>query len=250
MTAPRQAQERLQVLVTGSAGRVGHCLIEGFGGRYQLRGFDRQKCECQAAVPTTEADLCDLDALHGAMEGVDVVVHLAATKNEAPFVEELMPNNVIWLHNTFEAARQSGVRRIVFASSVQTVAAYPPGQAIRIADPPRPSTAYGATKVLGEALGRFYHDKHGMEFVAIRIGWFLFYDDARLRRAGAGRNLWLSPRDAVRLFGCAIEKPNVSHALVFGTSITAFERLSRAEARDLLGYHAQDDVNLIPLEAP
>ncbi len=94
-------------------------------------------------------------------------------------------------------------------------------------DPPRPSSLYGATKVFGEVLGRYYHDRWGIEFVGIRIGWFQPYDSPLLRKEPGARNIWLSPGDAVRLFGRAIEKENVGYALVFGTSITQFERLSR-----------------------
>lgn len=254
---PEFQNSRLKVLLTGARGRIGQCLIEGFGERYDLRGFDRQACQCEgrqcqscadANVPAMIGDLTDFEMLREAMRGVDVVVHLAATKNEAPFVEDLVPNNIIGTYNTFEAARQSGVRRIVFASTVQTVAGYPKGQTIRIADPPRPSTLYGATKVVGESLGRWFHDTHKLEFVAIRIGWFLPYDSPMLRCNPGGRNIWLSPRDAVRLFGCAIEKPDVGYALVFGTSITQFERLSRIEARELLGYQPCDDVAEIEIE--
>ncbi len=232
---------RLKVLVTGAAGHVGCYLLDGFQGRYDLRAFDRAPMEGPWASLT--GDLTDADALRRAMRGVDVVVHLAATRKEAPFIEDLVPNNIVGLYNTFEAARKAGVRRIVFASSAQTVSAYPEGRTIEIADPPRPSSLYGVTKVLGETMGRFYHDKYGLEFVGIRIGWFLFPGDERLRR---GRNIWLSPGDAVRLFRAAIEKPDVGYAVVFGTSKTEAERLSRREAREVLGYEPHDDVADLP----
>lgn len=226
-----------KVLITGAAGSIGSCLRAGLEGRYDLRGFDHT-----AASHGSDAmgDLIDLNALKRAMQGVQVVIHLAATKKEAPFVEDLVPNNIIGLYNVFEAAREAGVRRLVFASSVQTVAGYPKGQTIHVADAPRPSSLYGATKVFGETLGRYYFDQHGMEFVGLRIGWFLPYDAEPLQRGLC--NIWLSPHDCVRLFERAIEQPDVGYAVVFGTSITPFERLSLAEARELLGYEPQDDV--------
>lgn len=235
---------RLKILVTGAAGRIGRLLMASLEERHEMRGFD---CAALKGTHSEVGNLTDLAALRRAMEGADVVVHLAGTKKEAPFVDDLVPNNVIGLYNVFEAARDAGVRRIVFASSAQTVAAYPPAQKLTVADAPRPSSLYGATKALGETLGRFYFDKYDIEFVGIRIGWVLPPDDLILRRDGYGRQIWLSPADALRLFRCAIEKPDVGCAIVFGTSRTQGERLSLHEARELLGYEPQDDVGAIPL---
>jgi uronate dehydrogenase len=233
---------RLKVLLTGSGGRIGRHLVGPFKEVYDLRTLDRRPAP--ADPDAIIADLVDFPAMKKAMKGIDVVVHLAATPDEAPFVEQLVPNNVVGLYNTFQAACEAKVRRIVFASTCQTVLARPwPWEGtIRIADPPRPCTTYGATKVFGEALGRFYHHCRKMQFVGIRIGAFAPYDSASLRTSDGTRALWLSPRDAVALFRRAIEKPDVGYALVFGTSVTEREFLSRQEGKDLLDYEPQDDV--------
>jgi nucleoside-diphosphate-sugar epimerase len=233
----RETKPRRKVLITGAAGHIGRCLLAGFGGDYDLRAFDRAALD--GPWESVAGDLTDLASLLRAMQGIEVVVHLAATRKEAPFVEDLVPNNIVGLYNTLEAAREAGVRRVVFASSAQTVAAYPKGDTITIDHPPHPSSLYGATKVFGETLGRFYHDRYGLEFVALRIGWFLPPGDERLRQ---GRSIWLSPSDALHLFRAAIEKPDVGFAIVFGTSKTEGERLSQDEAREQLGYEPRDDV--------
>ncbi len=240
---PSAANNRLTVLVTGIGGRIGRDIIESLRTAYDLRTLDR--AIVAFAPDALVADLQDFDALKSAMQGVDVVLHLAATSDEAPFLEQLVPNNVVGLYNTYEAARQAGVRRIVFASTGQTVAYYPREHGtIEITDPPRPGTMYGATKVFGEVLGRWYHDKHGLEFVGIRIGWFLAYDEPKFLEH-RGMNIWLSPRDAAGLFRAAIEKPDVGYALVFGVSKNPSERLSLAPARDLLGWEPQDDAGTV-----
>jgi len=161
---------------------------------------------------------------------------------EAPFAEEIVPSNIVGVYNTFEAAREAGVRRIVYASSCHVVGFRATQQTFEVADPFQPETTYGASKAFGEVLGRYYHDHHDLEFVAIRIGWLIPYDDPDLRTSGLKRRIWLSPRDAVSLFRLAIEKPEVGYAVVFGTSITSQEILSLRSARDALGYEPQDDV--------
>ncbi|MBV9851330.1 MAG: NAD(P)-dependent oxidoreductase [Armatimonadetes bacterium] len=234
--------------MTGVHGRLGPHLVPPFRERYALRTLDRQ--ESPDDPHCVLSDLQDRDVLRRAMAGVDVVVHLAATSDEAPFVENLVPNNVVGVYNVFEAAHEAGVRRIVFASSVHAVTASGPDPPVRVSDPPRPITTYGVTKVFGETLGRYYHDRRGMEFVGIRIGAFQPYDSALLRQKPLMRDLWLSPRDAARLFVRAVETPQVGYALVFGTSRTSLERLSLQEAREVLGYEPEDDVAALNLPEP
>lgn len=233
---------KLNVLMTGAGGRIGPHLVGPFQEQYHLRNFDRRPVP--GDPDTILGDLQDFAALLAAMRGMDVLVHLAATSDEAPFVENLVPNNLVGLYHAFEAARLARVRRIVFASTCQTMLAYPRDATVATTDPPRPSTMYGATKVFGEVLGRWYHDKHGLEFVGIRIGSFQPYESERLRRRGPGL-LWLSPRDCVSLFRRAIEKPDVGYALVNGTSITDHEFLSLRPARELLQWQPQDDAGSI-----
>ncbi len=237
--------DRLRVLLTGAGGKVGSCLAQAFRTRYHLRTFD-----CQPLPDDPESicgDLQDYSTLAAAMEGIDVLVHLAAYPNEAPFIETLLPSNIIGAYNAFEAARECGVRRVVFASTMQTVGGYPlEAEYIEPDDPPRPSSVYAATKLFGEALGRHYHAKHGMEVVLVRMGWFQPYDSELLRTNDKIRRLWLSPDDAAQLYGRAVEQPDVGCVLVFGTSITEHPRTSLKTARDRLGYEPQDNIADIP----
>jgi uronate dehydrogenase len=239
--------KRLTVLLTGASGRIARHLIPSFRGRYDLRLLDKKPIpDAPDAIIT---DLQDAEALRNAMQGVDVVVHLAAQPDEAPFLEVLLPNNVIGMYNTFQAAHEAGVRRIVFASTVQTIDFNPPGT-VRIDDPPHCISLYAATKVFGETVGRWYHDKHGLEFIGVRVGAFQEYDRPNLRKSRWLRNIWFSPRDCIGVFQAAVEKEGIGYALVFGTSITEEERMDRTPMREVLGYEPQDDVRVLyPIEA-
>jgi nucleoside-diphosphate-sugar epimerase len=229
----------VNVLLTGPSGRLGPHLVAPFRERYQLRTFN--------LAPSPEpnsyiGDLSKIEPLREAMRGCEVVVHLAATSDEAPFVEKLVPNNVIGLYNVLEAARLEKVRRVVFASSIHAMSFNLKGQEtpVETDELPRPGTLYGATKVLGETLGRWFHDTHQLEFVALRIGAFQPYDSPWLAENKAS-DIWLSPRDAATLFQKAIEAPGIGYAIVNGTSKTTRERMSLQSAQDLLGYEPADD---------
>jgi nucleoside-diphosphate-sugar epimerase len=234
-----RAMSKPIVLLTGAGGRIGPHLLPSFQERYDLRVLDRQPIAGVENITLT--DLQDPDALRQALAGVETVVHLAATSDEAPFLEKLVPNNVVGLYNILQASVDAGVRRFIFASTVQTVRAWEMTQPVRTADPPRPVSLYGATKVFGETIGRYYHDRHGLEFIAVRIGWFQDYDSPVLKKPGGGVNIWLSPRDCARLLHLAVEKPDIGYAVVFGTSKTPVEVLSLQEAREVLGYEPEDD---------
>ena len=101
---------------------------------------------------------------------------------------------------------------------------------------------------MGETMGRFYHDKHGLEFIAVRIGWFLDYTHEWLLE-GRANQIWLSPRDAASFFARCVEAENIGYAIVHATSKTEFERLSLAPAREILGWEPQDDVREIQRNA-
>lgn len=245
---PETTQLPYTILFTGARGRIGKHLLPALRERYQeVRTFDRDDVSNDPLATTGE--LTDYDALQKAMQGADILIHFAAQSDEAPFIENLVPSNVVGVYNAFEAAAQSGtVKRIIFASTVQTIGAYPSEHTIEITDPPRPNTLYGATKILGETMGRWYFDRRGIEFVGIRIGWYQEYHSPSLRRRGGGRTIWLSPGDCASLVMRAIEKEAVGYALVFGTSRTDRERLSLTPARELLGWEPRDNTADIELQ--
>lgn len=236
----------MKVLVTGSSGLVGRYLAPALAQRHEVVGYDRRAGG--ADVPTVIGELGDLAALRAALDGAEVVVHLAATPGENGFVDNLVPNNIVGCYNVFEAAAAAGVRRVVYASSVHTIMRYPRERPVEIDDPVRPITLYGASKVFAEAAGRYYFERGCFEFVGVRIGWFLPDDDARLRRDRCARALWLSPRDGVDLFTRAVERPDLGFAVVFATSRNDPQWCSLRAARELLGYEPHDDIASIPAE--
>lgn len=230
---------KLRVLLTGPSGRVGPHLLPDFEKSYDLHTFDLHP----SPRPNSHVgSLQNIESLREAMRGVDVVMHLAATSDEAPFLEELMPNNIEGMYNVLTAAHLEGVRRVVFTSSVQTVSHrwHKKNQPVET-NVNDPQSLYGVTKVFGEVLGQWFYNYHKLEFVAIRLGWF---ERTELIKPDNGiNNIWISPRDSVQLFQKAIETPDVGYAVVNGTSKTPREVLSLQSARELLGYEPQDDVD-------
>ncbi|RYX82283.1 NAD(P)-dependent oxidoreductase [bacterium] len=232
---------QLRVLLTGPSGRIGPHIVPTFEECFDLHTFDLTP----SSRPNSHVgSLQDLESLRAAMKGIDVVVHLAATSDEAPFLEQLVPNNIEGLYNLMTAAQLEGVRRVVFASSVQASwhllqDAEKNEQPVET-DVHSSCSLYGVTKVFGEVLGQYYHHHHNIEFVGIRLGWFERVEN--IRPNNWINNVWISPNDAAQLFKKAAEVPNVGFAIINGTSKTPKELLSLKSARELLNYDPQDFV--------
>lgn len=124
-------------------------------------------------VPFVEGSVEDSDLVLRAMQvhQADQVVHLASLLQFgcARDPRRAVEVNVRGTLNVLEAARRTGVRKVVFASSG---AVYGPRTDPMDEDSPvLPNVSlYGATKFLGEVLLRHYRDLYGIPFVALRYG--------------------------------------------------------------------------------
>ncbi|MEW2303701.1 NAD(P)-dependent oxidoreductase [Streptomyces sp. NPDC006655] len=225
------------LLLTGAAGGLGtlmRSLLPEYG--YALRLLDVRPVEGEPDAIT--ADLADKQALREAVRGVDAVLHLAGISLEAPF-EKILRSNIEGTYNLYEAAREAGVRRIVFASSNHAVGYTRAPRAgeplIPVDTPRRPDTFYGLSKSFGEDLAQLYWDRHGLETVSVRIG-SCFPEPADVRML----SVWMSPADGARLFHAALTADKVGHTVVYGSSANTrlWWDLSTARA---LGYEPQDD---------
>jgi len=231
------------VVVTGGSGKLGRaCVRDLVENGYDVTNVDLVPSR-DALCPYVRADLTDfghaLEAIAGVDErpAADAVVHLAAIPQEDRF-EHLLEANVAVTYNIFEASRQAGVRRLAFASSNHVTGFYGTTERVGPHDPVRPDSLYGVTKVFGEALGRLYADKWGLEVVCLRIGAF----GERPGDADA-LPMWLSPGDCVRLFTRSLVAPDVGFLVVYGASRVSSSWWENPGAA-VLGYEPVDTVDL------
>ena len=228
------------ILITGAAGLFGSILRQHWGDRYPLRLADVDPVGGLATHETYVcADITDLAQLTAACQGVDAIVHLAAYPGDgAPFYDTLLQLNVIGAYNAFEAARQAGCRRLVFASSVDAVRGYWDEGEIGVDTPVYPTNIYGASKCWGEALARVYASQHGLSCLCVRLVNPCFdptgnWDPEQLMSG-------ISPRDAAALLACCVDAEGIDFAIVNGISRHRHGVLDWRPARDLLGFEPQD----------
>ena len=254
--------KRKRVLITGAEGTIGSVLRAALAQHYELRSLTRDPVD----FPSHVADIGDLDAIAPAFEGIDAVVHLAATAEVSAPWEEVRDSNIVGTYNVYEAARRAGVGLVVFASSNHAIGMYEVDGAPELyeLDDPRvyderaelrPDSLYGVSKAYGEVLGRYYVDQHGLRVICLRIGsvrpnddptslsgleaapWKELTPDQRRKR---GRAVWLSHRDCAELVRCALDADDVRWAVVYGISNNPRQFWDLSSARKLLGYRPQD----------
>jgi uronate dehydrogenase len=124
----------------------------------------------------------------------------------------------------YGAAVQAGIRRFVFASTLQTIQGYDPAERVLPNAPPRPTSVDGCTKLFGEALGRYHSDRSGLGVACLRMGAVRPVDAPDARRS---ESIWLGSVDLARLVAAAVDS-DVPFAIVTAVSPPASERFDTA----------------------
>lgn len=224
----------MKVLITGAAGEIGRALCAAVGDVYTLRMSDVVAIDDPRFV---RADLTVRAEVEAACSGMDAVVHLGGIANEHTW-ETIDAVNIGGTAHVFEAAKNAGVKRVVFASSVHAVGFAPRSEPVGPDTPTRPDTFYGVSKVAGEALARLYFDKHGIEAACVRI--CSYQTTPRDRRH---LSTWLSPDDMVRLVRACLDVPALGFKILAGTSKNTRRWMSDAGWAEV-GYAPQDDAEV------
>ena len=166
----------MQVLVTGGAGFIGSHLAAALAASgAQVRALDdlsSGKRENLAGLPVEliVGDVAEMAVVRAAVSGCDLIFHQAAFVSAPRSITEPGLNqhsNVTGTFNVFEAARQAGVRRVVYASSA-AVYGNLPDLPKRENDPLQLLTPYAAAKRMAEIMAESYHAAYGLELVGLR----------------------------------------------------------------------------------
>lgn len=239
------------VLITGASGLIGTALRQKLANRCRLRALNRRPLD---GIDCHRADIGDLDAIQPAFEGVDAVVHLAAHIGD-DWQAVQKANNAGTAH-VFEAARQAGVGRVVFASSGSVLGGYSQLSPYRELlegrydevpgiwpwldhhAPLRPVGLYAASKVWGEALARHFYQEHGLSVHCLRFGRVNPEDRPTRAREWS---VWCSQRDAVQMIEkCLWASPEVDFDIFYVTSANKWGYRDLEHARQKVGFVPAD----------
>ncbi len=168
----------VKVLVTGGAGFIGsHLAIQLLELGFAVRVLDNfatgRRSNVHALGPDVElieGDIQSYERVTKAISGCEVVFHQAALPSVPRSVQDPLTSNatnVIGTLNVLLAARDHGVRRVIYASSSSVYGAN--GELPKSEHQPcRPISPYATAKLAGENYAQSFHGVYGLETVALR----------------------------------------------------------------------------------
>ncbi len=236
----------MNVLITGMSGLIGRLINVELSQRHNIRALCRTPID---GFEQVNASITDYDSILPAFKNIDVVVHLAAYREDEPVVD-LFSTNVEGTRNVFRAAVESGAWRVVFGSSAGLIRGHLTGRSflgdgagverklLTGESPPWPVRPYDVTKVAGEAIARSFNETHGLETVCVRIGKCVAAD---IPVEGVIRPLWVSQRDLTQLMARCVEHPGpLGFEIVYGISANSPPVVDLARSKQVFGYRPQD----------
>jgi len=167
----------VRLLVTGGAGFIGSHLVERLlNDGHEVRLLDsfvtgqRSNIDHFEAAEVVEGDIQSFERVHNACRGREVVLHQAALPSVPRSIADPLMTNVVNVTGTLNvllAARDNGVRRVVYASSSSVYGAnlaLPKVETLQ----PRPISPYSVSKLAAEGYCRAFSNVYGLESVVLR----------------------------------------------------------------------------------
>ena len=258
-----------KVLITGVYGLIGNVVYKELmqnPDAYDVYGLTRRRVSSDR-IPQDEtamlpedhfhlANLNDYEGVQRAVEGMDVVVHMAADPSGSRGFDSILQSNLIGAYHIFEACRLQGVKRVIFASSIQVSFGYydtEPYKSLRqarfieVEEPipqvtadmvTRPMNLYASSKVWGEGLAHTYAHRFGMSCICLRIGWVVAEDRPPMPYAITE---WCSKRDIAQLVRLCVEAPDsLKFDTFYGLSHNRYGWVDIEHARKVLGFEPED----------
>ena len=178
----------MRVVVTGAAGNLGKATWEALlrAGHDVVPTGRREKPDMPG--PLRVANLLDREAMYPLMDGADVIIHNGNHIDFLPKDPQLIfGENMLMNINALQAAIDCGVKRVIFASSVQVIASVPrlpafdpdemPAYLPLDGDSPdNPTNPYALSKQCGERVLQYYVRVFGVQTVSVRWPWIVRMD--------------------------------------------------------------------------
>ncbi|MBI1987643.1 MAG: SDR family oxidoreductase [Nitrospinae bacterium] len=167
----------MRFLITGGAGFIGSHLAAALlraGG--EVRVFDnfstgkRENLQGLPGLEILEGDLRELEAIQRACRGVDTLFHQGALPSVARSLEDPLEStwvNAVGTLHVLMAAHQSGVKKVIYASSSSAYGnspALPKSEGMK----PDPLSPYAVSKLAGEEYCKVFAHAYGLETVSLR----------------------------------------------------------------------------------
>ena len=231
-----------KILITGGFGKIAKHFVQNFNHKYEITVADIVTDNGTFAnnVKIEKADLMDFSVCSKLCEGIDTVIHLAGIVDPISESDEILEINIKTTQNIFKAAVKANCKRLIFASSPQTIESYPTDIQVNKNMVVKPKNIYGVSKCFGEALAAYHAHNNGISAICLRIGAYEFpkdYTEMNARDLSA----FLHPDDFNQLLIGCIETENIKHEVLNAISNNRHKRLDITESKEKVGYNPKAD---------
>ncbi len=244
-----------KIFITGISGTIGTIVNSALSPLFEIDGIDAN------GLGSKLQNMTDLTSCYKFFENADVVIDLAATADQYAGWDEIYHNNFIATRNAYEASRMAGVKKFIFASSNHAAGNFELDEPyksivegnygdishgnfelINSECQIRPDGYYGISKALGESIGRYYSDVHGMSVFCLRIGTVRADDKPQNIRQLA---TFLFQKDLVSLILKCIDAPtDLKFGIYYGVSNNKWRFWDIENSSKELGYSPQCDAEI------
>jgi len=229
--------EKPKIMVTGHRGYIGSRFVKAMKNKYKIMGYDIVEGD----------DILDYDNLKKKMKGVDVVVHEAAIPKPTPgkSFDDYFHTNVEGTLNVVKAAAETGVKRVVYASSTtvygieggipfsypiteeqEFVSQYLKADDLKMRDI---DLSYHISKVMAEQALAWYGLNKKIQVIALRYG--------PTDHVNLGAHV--SIENVIQATDLAISNPNEFWYEAFSIVDGDVDYIDISKARKMLGYNPQ-----------
>lgn len=231
-----------RILITGGFGKIGKYFVQNFSDQFQITVADIQTDQAAFGnhVTVENIDLLDYSACEKLCKGMDTIIHLAGVVDPVSESDELLEINMDTTRNVFKAAVKANCKRIIFASSAQTIESYPTDLQINKNMLVKPKNIYGVSKCFGEALAAYYAYKNEISAICLRIGAYEFPSDFTEMNA-RDLSAFLHPDDFNQLLVGCIQTENIQYEVLNAISDNRYKRLDITESIEKVGYQPKAD---------
>ncbi len=231
-----------KLLITGGFGKIAKHFVQSFNHKYEITVADivTNNETFSDNVQIEKADLMDFSACLKLCAGIDTVIHLAGIVDPVSESDEILETNIKTTQNIFKAAVASKCKRVIFASSAQTIESYPTDIQVNKNMLVKPKNIYGVSKCFGEALAAYHAYNNGLPSICLRIGAYEFPRDFTKMNA-RDLSAFLHPDDFNQLLIGCIETKDIQHEVLNAISNNRYKRLDITESKEKVGYAPKAD---------
>ncbi|TMM56796.1 NAD(P)-dependent oxidoreductase [Maribacter algarum] len=231
-----------KILITGGFGKIAKHFVQNFNHKYEITLADiiTDDKTFTENVRIERADLMDFRICSKLCRGIDTIIHLAGIVDPVSESEKILETNIKTTQNIFKAAVESKCKRLIFASSAQTIESYPIDVQVTKDMLVKPKNIYGVSKCFGEALAAYHANNNGISAICLRIGAYEFPKDFTEMNA-RDLSAFLHPDDFNQLLIGCIETTNIQYEVLNAISNNRHKRLDITESIEKVGYQPKYD---------